>query len=135
MPRLMDFSAVKSFEPVPADTYEATLTEVEYVEKTLTSKGDYIKLVFTISDGEYQGRKLFRNMSMLENSLWAFKNAMIALGTDPSAFDGELDPEEVARENVGNDCQLDVVVKQVSGQNDPEKKTNEIRNIKDAAFA
>lgn len=130
MPKI-DFSDVKPLEPIPDGDYEATLTAVELIEKKASTKAPYLKLEFTVQEeGEFQGRKLFRNASLSPDSLWAYKQSMIALGSDPEIFEGELDPLEVAQDNIGNSCSLSVSQTEYEGR--PQNKVNRIREL---AFA
>lgn len=111
MSRVVDFSQVKdTFEPIESGEYPATLTGVKYVDKTPTSKGDYIKLEFTIGEGEHEGRKQWTNCSLQPQSLWVYKKYMIALGTDPELFDTEFDVEEEAQNHIGDECTIVVGV-------------------------
>lgn len=119
----IDGTKIQDRENMPEDDYEATLTAVDLVEKS--GKDPYLKEVFTVSDGEFAGRKLTSNQSLGDNSLWAFKERMIALGTDPDDFDGEFDPLEMARDNIGNDCIIVVGLKTYEG-----RESNEIKRVK-----
>jgi hypothetical protein len=127
MPRLIDFSQVKdTFEAVPRGEYDATLTGVRYVEKTATSKGDYLKLEFTLEDdGEFSGRKQWKNCRLLPEALWVYKKYMIALGSDAELFDTAFDVEEEAREHIGDACVL------VVGQEPDQRNKDVMRNVID----
>ena len=133
MPRL-NFSNVKEFAPLEEGSYIGRLTSVEYIAKSRTSGQPFIKLTFTLTsdneDESLSGRKLFRNASLQEESLWAFKKYMIALGTDPEEFDEDVEVEEMARANIGNDALLVVGVKEFE-----DRKSNEIVDIRSADFA
>ncbi len=131
MPRI-NFANVKTLEALPAGDYGASLTEVKYVEKSRSSGQPYYRLGFTVTDdGEYSGRKLFRNASLTEESLWAIKAYLIALGTDPEELEGDADVDELFNDRIGSDCVIVVDVKKL----DDGRDSNEIKTIKDATFA
>lgn len=134
----INFADVKEREIIPVGDYECTLTAITFVAKKATTKAPYIKCEFTVSEeGEAQGRKLFRNLSLSEESLWAFKSAMIALGTDPEEFDDEVDPEEMARDNIGNTAVLTVTHQKDTRDPSGEKMQPNVQRIRSAeeAFA
>lgn len=61
MPRLgINTTEAKSFEPLPDDRYECEIVEVSEV-KTAGSGSQYVVVTFSVTDGEYTDRKLFRN--------------------------------------------------------------------------
>lgn len=135
MPKI-DFSEIREPAPLEPGDYLSTLSAVTYVPKKPNTKADYVKLEFTISEeGPHEGRKAFRNLSLSENSLWAFKQAMIALGADPEDFDGEVDPEEMAKERIGSDAVLSIT--QQPDQRDPtgERMTANVARIREPSFA
>lgn len=104
---VIDFTDVKEPEALDAGDYPATLTDATFVPKTATAKADYVKLEFTFGDVEgAEGRKIFRNASLGKDVLYMFKRDMIALGTDPEEFTGEVDPEQIAKDNIGHECIL-----------------------------
>ena len=110
----IDFSGIKDLEAIEADTYDAVLDEFELKQGP---KGDYYSLKFKITDGEFEGRSQWRNISITPNSLWAFKRACIALGADPGQFDGSLDTDEVLESVLGNPCRIKVSVREYEGRN------------------
>lgn len=54
---------VQSFDTVPAGTYNVALEQAELVD-TKSKTGQMIKAVFTITDGDHTGRKLFHNFNV-----------------------------------------------------------------------
>jgi len=115
----VNFSGIKEFTPIPDGTYAATLSGTKLVAEAKTSKQPYIELSFTISEGEHVGRRQFRNLSLTPQALWAFKQAMVRLGADPSEFSGELELEEVAAlaaNYVGSPCRIAVAQREYNGE-------------------
>ena len=53
--------------PVPAGTYLAMITASE-IKPTKAGDSQYLKLEFTIADGEFQGRKVFDNLNIYNTS-------------------------------------------------------------------
>lgn len=123
----IDFSNVQdSFEPVPAGTYPAVLTEIT---SKVSQKGDpYLTFAFTLTD-EYEGRKAWRNFSLLPQSLWAVKIALMALGASRDELGGSFESTEEFIEfcssYIGQPCQLDLVIKEFN-----EKFSNEVKKVK-----
>lgn len=122
----IDFSAVKDFEPVPAGEYEAQFSKGEV---TQSKEGKpMVKVQFTVTEeGEFSGRKLFRNYSLQPNALWAIKQDFVKLGVDPDDFGGEVDIAEMCAQLVGADCILTVKNGEWNG-----KQTSDITNIQEA---
>lgn len=118
----IDFADVKELTALEEGDYDATMTAAELVQKA--GKDPYVKLEFTCSGDDAEGRKLFRNCSLGAASLWNFKSTMIALGADPEAFDGDVDPEEMAKDLVGAECVLVVGQKMYN-----DRLTNEVKKV------
>ncbi len=51
------------FDPIPAGTYLAIITESEF-KPTKTSVGQYLQLTFQILDGEHKGRLLWARLNL-----------------------------------------------------------------------
>lgn len=65
---LLNFDATQveptqAFEPLPAGTYAAFITESDFTP-TKNGLGSYLKLKFQIIEGEYTGRVLFTNLNL-----------------------------------------------------------------------
>jgi hypothetical protein len=60
MPRLnLDLSEAVSIEPVPDDEYTCKISAVSEVKSGPNSQ--YVNVEFTVADGEFTGRKIWRN--------------------------------------------------------------------------
>jgi len=67
----------QDFTPMPAGDYAAIITSSEQVSNKART-GSYLKLELTVTDGKYQGRKLFENLNLDNPSTQAVE---IARGT------------------------------------------------------
>lgn len=74
----VDLSGVESISKLPEGTYGVTLIEASQEEST--SGNPYIKMTFEINSGEYEGRKLYHNCSLLPQALFNLKSVLEALG-------------------------------------------------------
>ena len=114
MPKV-DFTGVSdSFEPIPAGRYDAVLTGFK-LQKSKAG-GDYVSLEFTVDDPEFGGRKAWQNNSLQSQALWALKRNCISLGAEPDDLSGAVDIEEVLGDLVGNDCRLDLDIREYEGK-------------------
>jgi hypothetical protein len=79
----IDFSTVKSFEPVETGIYDAVFDGGK-VRDNKAGDGKVFNAQFIIenSDDENDGRKLFRGYSLKEQALWALKEMLLACGAD-----------------------------------------------------
>lgn len=125
----IDFANVREPEPVEAGNYEATFTGHKMGEGR-DSKKPYVRMEYTISDGEYAGRKVFRVQSLQEQSLWMLKQTMLTLGADPDLFDGEMDLEEALTDLYGSACLIEVSIQEARDENDrPRPQVNRVRDL------
>jgi hypothetical protein len=63
MPKLtIDTTEAKSFEPLPDDQYECQILEVGEVKQG--PKAQYVSVTFEVTDGEYSGRRIWRNYTI-----------------------------------------------------------------------
>lgn len=85
----VDFSAVKDFEVLPTDTYEAQTKSWE-VKQNIAGDGQHLLVKYTT---EFDGmqRTVPDRYSLKPNSLWVLKRDLIALGVDPEALKGQVD--------------------------------------------
>lgn len=78
----VDFSSVsdEEFEPLPPDAYEC---EVYDVEKRNTESGNpYLAWTFKVVEGQYKGRHLWLNTSLLPQALWKLRAILKRLGVE-----------------------------------------------------
>ena len=117
VPHKVDFSGVSdSFEPIPVGDYDAVFTGFK-IDKSKSTEGAFnAVLEFTISDPEYSGRKAWANRSLLPQSLWVLKRAMVALGADADDLSGPIDLEEELDALKGADCRLRMSIREYEGR-------------------
>lgn len=51
------------YAPIPAGTYSVIISDSE-IRETKNGQGTYLKLALDIQQGEYQGRKIFHNITL-----------------------------------------------------------------------
>lgn len=130
---VVDLTGIKTeLELMPEDIYPATLSAWTYNAKSKSSNDPNVSLEFEVSQGEYEGRKLFRVQSLGAKSLWSFKRALIRLGTDPDELEGPIDLEDIMPPLVGAPCHLKVGQHEYDGE-----MRNNVSNIlpEDYAFS
>jgi hypothetical protein len=110
---VIDFSQVSdSFEPLPEGTYAAVLTEVE--KKTAKSGNDYLSFTYSMVD-DYEGRKAWGNYTLVPQSLWVLKQALVALGVPRNELGGQMTTEELVElciAQVGNSCRVELEIRE-----------------------
>ncbi len=114
----INFSSVPTMNIITPGTYAAKFDEFEE-DVAGTDGSPMYKMTFVITEeGEFKGRKVFRNHSLKEAALWAFKKTCIALGADPEAFtaDEEIDTDELLADLQGADCRVVLKTKKYEGE-------------------
>lgn len=127
----INFSNAPKFDNIPPGRYNAKFEEYEN-DVAGTDGSDMVKMTYIITEeGEYKGRKAFRNLSLKPTALWMFKRTCIALGIDEAVFDTEedLDTDEILDDAVGADCRL--VIKERTWEGE---KRSEIRSVLAPAY-
>jgi hypothetical protein len=79
----VDFSNVGDFEVIPAGHYLVTITDGELRTAGETAKhpgSEMILWTLTIMQGQYEGRKLFVNTTLLPHALFSLKNLLKSTG-------------------------------------------------------
>lgn len=97
MPFKIDMSDVgEGFEPIPAGVYPVVITSLRQSEEDGPSGYPYLILEMTISDGEYENRKLWTNLSMSPKAAFKVKEFCLAVGVSEEELTGEFDfdPED-----------------------------------------
>ena len=89
----LNFKGVKTFKTIPEGSYV-----VEVVAATMeeSSKGnDMIKWEFEVAEGPHKGAKLWYNSTITDDSLWALRQVLDALGQDVPDGEMDIDLEEL----------------------------------------
>jgi hypothetical protein len=82
---------------IPADDYAVKVDEVTEEEG---QNHPYLKWVFVITDGDFEGRKLYLNTSLSPNALWNLRGLLESLGQEVPDDEMDIDLEEL----VGSEC-------------------------------
>lgn len=128
----VNFSNVSDLKPMPPGDYEASLVEFSDVHPSKEGKPT-IRLTFTIQDDQYQGRKVWSNMSLVNEALVFTKRSLVRMGADPEVLndpDG-FEIEEILAGLVGTPVTLSIVINEYpkgSGN-----FNNQVKEIKSAA--
>jgi hypothetical protein len=117
---VVDFSNVEDLvnEVIPAGKYPCTITGLEF-KLSAASNLPMWAVQLDIIDGEYEGRKLFYNISFSPKALVFFKPALKAI--KPELLTGKFNAEEVA--DSGELLGIEVIAKTNIGMYEGEKKT------------
>ena len=71
---------IEAFDPIPANWYNVSVTKSD-MRDTKAKDGKYIKLEFTVIDGQYKGRKIWENLNIINKNPVAVEIAQKALAT------------------------------------------------------
>ena len=96
------------FEPLPAGTYLATVTDGEERVAGEDAKNPgsiYFAWEFTIDDEEYVGRKAWQNTSLTEKALPMLKSFLKGVGYTDDEVNSFTEMPEI-EDIVGRQCQL-----------------------------
>ena len=116
--KINKFAEIKSGgNPLPAGVYLATITGAE-VKQSKSSDSQMIAVEFTVSEGDFAKRKLFRNFSLSEKAL-GFLKELCEKGHIEFDDDG-LDTENM----LGAELSLQVGQREYEG-----KLNNEVEKI------
>lgn len=128
MPKI-NLSNVKELVPLDEGEYEAELEAWEVVTPKDSKKFPYIKCTFVCTGDDYEGRKLFRNLSASPTALWAMKRALIRMGAseDDLLDEDGFDPEDVMPDLVGN-----AVLLKVTQRTYEDEIVNDVKDIREA---
>lgn len=85
--------AEQSFELLPKGTYPVVVEECEF-QISKSSGNPMWRMVFAITEGEYENRKLFHYMSFSEKALPMAKSALKVLASD--LISSSFDPKGIA---------------------------------------
>lgn len=104
-------------EPLPAAVYPAKITSAE-LRQSKSSDSQMIAVEFTVSEGEFENRKLFRNFSLSEKAL-GFLKELCEKGNIEFSDEG-LDTEDM----LGAELSLQVGQREFEG-----RLVNEVERI------
>lgn len=114
----LNFSGVetKDFDALPNGRYEALIHDIEEtnVKNGKNAGAPMWAVQFAINGGDHDNRRVFRNYTLIPESLWAVKQFLIALGVDPEALNSEVTID--SQTLVGHQCQIIVRQRTYEGQ-------------------
>lgn len=99
--------AMEARKPLPEGEYNVTLTNSKIKPASGPDKYQMLVLEFTVSEseGEFAGKKAFRNLSASPAAVPFMVDAAIALGADPDdVVQPSVDMEQVFKELHGSEC-------------------------------
>lgn len=89
----VDFSDVQDFEAFEPGEYPVIIEQVEYVEPASEDKYPYLNVQLEISEGEFEGRKLWTILSFSPKALWRMKQVFENLGLPIDEVEFEVDED------------------------------------------
>lgn len=122
----INFANVKGLEPIPPDTYMATIVKAE--AGVSNAGNEKVDLQWKIDGGDYDGRIVFDSLVFTENSLFRVKNTLLGLGF-PKDFKGDIDPESL----VGEAAEIVVDIQPGNGTDEngePYPARNRVKKVK-----
>lgn len=105
-----DFSGVNPNEALPEGDYELIVDEVSVEEG---EKGQYLRWIYKVAEGEYEGRKLFDNTSLAKKALWRLRGVLVALGFSVPQGSMDVDLDDLP----GSRCAASVIHEKYKGKN------------------
>jgi hypothetical protein len=85
-------------DPLPTGKYHVAITDVETRESGPQSKNPgstYLNIEFTVQSGEYEGRKLWVNATLLPHALFTIKGILEAIGFETTGNELEFEIEDL----------------------------------------
>ena len=121
MPRI-DFSKVddaQDFTPLPEGRYPCRIVDIE--EKLTQNGDDMWRLTFEVTEGEFEGRKIFDNLVFSDLSLKRVKLLCSKVGIDVTG-DVDLNPDML----IDRKCRITVVVEEYPDKNGNARERNSV---------
>lgn len=110
---LSNVEEAAGFELIPRGTYAALITNCEYSLSQNSGKPMWT-LELTISEGDYEGRKLFTHMSFSEKALPMTKRTLAQIA--PEFLSGPFSPEDEAHKMVNRAVSAKVKIEKYEGE-------------------
>lgn len=89
-----EYEPMGSFDPLPVGEYLVVISDSD-IKPTSKGTGKYLQLVYDVIDGEYQGRKLFDRLNIINESETAQKIGKSQLSAICRAV-GVMSPKDTA---------------------------------------
>lgn len=120
----------RSFDPVPAGWYTATITNAE-VKATRDGSGQYIKCRFDITGPSHEGRVVFTNFNTRNKSDVAEKIGVQQLGALMRAIG--LPSVSNTDQLIGGTCSIKVSIRPADGQYDAQNEVKAFKAVEGSA--
>lgn len=85
-------------DPLPSGKYHVAITDVDVRESGPRAKhpgAEYWAIEFTVQSGEYEGRKLWTNATMLPHALYTIKGILEAIGMETTGNEFDVEPDDL----------------------------------------
>lgn len=89
----VNFADIQDFEALPEGVYSAVIEKVEYREPKEKGKAPYLNVEYTVSEGEFDGRKLWEVLSWAPKALFRMRDFFLAFGFEDGAYELDIDDE------------------------------------------
>ena len=109
----VDFTNVEEFEVMPTDIYPVVITGIE--ERAGKTSGlPYLNVEMAVTEGEYEGRKLWGMVSFSPKAAFKVKEFLVACGVSAEELEGNYDVEP--EDYIGIEILASVIVDQYNGK-------------------
>lgn len=108
----------QTFEPIPKGNYEAFVNSIK--KKQTSGNDDMLNIRFVIADGQLQGRSLFANFVLTEESKWKLIQLLISTGLMQPKTKQDVTLSDDYAELIGKRCGLKVKDGEYNGEARPE---------------
>src|SRR4051794_3869857 len=101
-------------DALPNGKYHVAITDVEVRQSGPAAKhpgSEYWAIEITVQSGDYQGRKLWTNATMLQHALYTIKGILEAIGRETTGNELDVEPDDLVNEEL-----IVRVVKKPAGQ-------------------
>jgi hypothetical protein len=90
-------------DPLPNGKYHVAITDVEVRESGPAAKfpgSEYWAIEFTVQSGQYEGRKLWTNATMVPHALYTIKGILEAIGRETTGNELDVEPDDLVNEEL-----------------------------------
>lgn len=100
------------FEALPRAYYNVRVSS--FTEKESKKGKPMVEWQFTVTDGEFKGRRIWLNNTLTKEALWAYKRTLLAIGFTEEQLEGDVEIE--ADEVVDLECVLKTDQEEYNGK-------------------
>jgi hypothetical protein len=120
-------------DPLPSGKYHVAITDVDVRFSGPAAKNpgsEYWAIEMTVQSGEYQGRKVWTNASMLPHALYTIKGILEALGAETTGNELNVEPDDILNKELVVRTQLKKGGEKYLDAQGQEKETSERAEVK-----